>query len=58
MPCLILGGIITVIFSQDMADFTNRFDPHKIGYNKKYFKILGIILIALASIIWMIFLIK
>ena len=40
-----LVGILIVIFAEQIKTFVNKLDPLKMRYSKKYFIILGIILI-------------
>jgi len=43
-------GILIFIFSKQITNFVNKIDPLRIGYNKKYFKIIGIITIIVSII--------
>jgi len=40
-----LVGILIIIFAENIKNFVNKLDPLKANYSKKYFIVIGIILI-------------
>ncbi|VVB77759.1 Uncharacterised protein [uncultured archaeon] len=55
---IMLIGILIIIFAWRIKEYLNKLDPLRVGYNKKYFVILGTILIIFSLLISVIILVR